>query len=47
MPKRQRERVKRVVVTGLDMNQSVILEGVSIQHDEDPRRDRSVTVIEL
>lgn len=46
-PNRQRETVIKIVATGLDINQSVILVGVSVQHDEDPHRDRRITVIEL
>lgn len=46
-PNRQRETVIKIVATGLDINQSVILVGVSVQHDEDPHWDRRITVIEL
>lgn len=46
-PNKQRETVIKIVATGLDINQSVILVGVSVQHDEDPHRDRRITVIEL
>lgn len=46
-PNKQRETVIKIVATGLDINQSVILVGVSVQLNEDPHRDRTITVIEL
>ncbi|GEN65338.1 hypothetical protein AOE01nite_35620 [Acetobacter oeni] len=47
IPSRQSERVSWIVATGLDMNQSVIWVGVSIQHVGVSHQDRSVTLIEI